>query len=452
MKETKPCRCPKILPLLLLAALASLAPAAPAAAQDPGTTTARCAPQDAQGTGGCALFLGWRWDGQQCVGESGCTCEGADCGDLFPTLEECQSAFCRCLCEPQDVEGSGACRLLLGWYWTGGVCLPLSGCSCLGDDCPNLFSSQQECELAHRECPCAAQEVTPVGSCEVILGWFWDGRRCDPLVGCSCQGSDCGELFPSPDDCNKAHLKCLCRAQDAAGEGPCDQELGYRWDGERCESISGCDCVGLDCDLLASSFEECYALHERCPCRDQDARGVGPCTLLLGWKWNGASCEGISGCTCEGADCDALFSTQAACAKAHADCLCRPQDARGVGPCDLFLGWRWDGVECVSESGCECRGGDCDELFPTLTGCVDAHRSCPCRAQDAQGEGPCALFLGWKWDGVECVGISGCSCQGADCGSLFQSLETCQAAHVDCEPCCGCRTCEPAPSATPVLP
>lgn len=426
----------------VLAAALVLASALPA--QTTGTPSLRCAPQDAQGEGPCALFLGWRWDGRQCVGESGCDCVGADCDSLFPTLEQCQATFCRCLCEPQDVEGIGGCEVILGWFWTGGRCLPLSGCSCVGDDCPNLFPSLAECNQAHASCPCAAQDAFGQGGCALFLGWKWNGRRCEGVSGCSCTGTDCGNLFQSLDECRKEHGKCLCRAEDARGEGPCDQVLGWRWDGERCEELSGCNCVGLDCDLLAASFEECYALHRDCPCRDQDAVGVGPCTLLLGWKWDGAACVGVSGCSCSGVDCGALATSQAACAAAHADCLCRPQDARGVGPCDEDLGWRWDGVECVPENGCECKGGDCDELYATQTECLGAHRACPCRSQDAVGVGSCALFLGYKWNGVDCEGVSGCSCSGSDCGNLFQDLAACRQAHADCDPCCGCNTCEPA--------
>ncbi|MBX3270250.1 MAG: hypothetical protein KF729_08310 [Sandaracinaceae bacterium] len=37
-----------------------------------------------------------------------------------------------------------------------------------------------------------------------------------------------------------------CPAQDARGDGVCNLVLGYRWDGERCEVVSGCACAGAD--------------------------------------------------------------------------------------------------------------------------------------------------------------------------------------------------------------
>jgi len=410
---------------------------------EPAAIDPRCPPQDAQGQGACALFLGYRWNGMTCEGISGCGCVGADCGELFNTLEECQRKFCRCACEPMDAKPEGLCEAILGWAWDGQRCQQLVGCNCVGTDCGKLYASGTNCLADHESCPCVRQDVTPVGLCEVILGWYWNGGRCDPLVGCSCSGPDCGELFAGPAECQAAHLKCLCRGQDARGEGPCRAIWGYKWNGEMCEAVTGCECVGYDCDLLASTLAECQAIHDKCPCRKQDAQGSGPCTVILGWKFDGASCVAISGCDCVGADCGSLFASQTACASANRSCLCRPQDARGEGSCAQFFGYRWDGVECVAVNGCSCLGGDCDELFPTLTGCQDAHKPCPCRAQDATGSGGCALFHGWKWDGMECVGVSGCTCTGDDCGNLFQELDECEKAHVDCDPCCGCNTCNP---------
>ncbi len=51
---------------------------------------------------------------------------------------------------------------------------------------------------------------------------------------------------------------------------------------------------------------------------------------------------------------------------------------------------------------------------------------------DAQGEGMCAMYMGLAWDGSNCIGISGCSCVGADCDELYDSPDECQADHADC--------------------
>jgi hypothetical protein len=44
----------------------------------------------------------------------------------------------------------------------------------------------------------------------------------------------------------------------------------------------------------------------------------------------------------------------------------------------------------------------------------------------------CDQFFGYAWDGFQCVGVSGCNCNGDDCMSLPLELEECQAAHADC--------------------
>ncbi|MBK8173698.1 MAG: hypothetical protein IPK60_25635 [Sandaracinaceae bacterium] len=60
-----------------------------------------------------------------------------------------------------------------------------------------------------------------------------------------------------------------------------------------------------------------------------------------------------------------------------------------------------------------------------------------CGYQDALGEGACALFLGYAWDGESCYGISGCTCEGADCGNLYESPESCEDAYAPCSASCG---------------
>jgi len=66
----------------------------------------------------------------------------------------------------------------------------------------------------------------------------------------------------------------------------------------------------------------------------------------------------------------------------------------------------------------------------------DVADAAQCAAQDAMGSGACAAFFGYAWNGSSCVGISGCSCVGAACRSLFSSPDACRAAY----PSCDCRT------------
>jgi hypothetical protein len=55
-----------------------------------------------------------------------------------------------------------------------------------------------------------------------------------------------------------------------------------------------------------------------------------------------------------------------------------------------------------------------------------------CKPMDARGDGPCDMLIGVKWDGKQCVNVSGCRCIGADCSKLFKNKATCQAAYVGC--------------------
>ncbi|MGF1467882.1 MAG: Kazal-type serine protease inhibitor [Sandaracinaceae bacterium] len=135
---------------------------------------------------------------------------------------------------------------------------------------------------------------------------------------------------------------------------------------------------------------------------------------------------------CEAGRAGASVERPGACEPAS----CEPQDATGVGPCDASFGLAWDGEACVDVSGCRCEGADCDELYPDPGACEAAHDHCPapdpCAAQDAEGVGPCLLFLGAAWDGEACVGLGGCRCEGEDCDDLYPTVEACRAARAAC--------------------
>ena len=58
-----------------------------------------------------------------------------------------------------------------------------------------------------------------------------------------------------------------------------------------------------------------------------------------------------------------------------------------------------------------------------------------CAAQAAAGVGACDRFFGYAWNGSTCVTISGCSCEGSACGALFTTVEECRAAYPSCDGC-----------------
>lgn len=227
-----------------------------------------CAPQLARAVGACALPLGVWWNGRRCVSISGCECEGPECDELYDSIDACQRdhADCPGPCVPQEAEGVGACRQVLGWKFLGPICVSVSGCECAGDGCLTLYDSFEACQREHEHCdPCEPDDARGTGPCDAIVGIAWDGRRCVELSGCECEGSDCG-AYDSIEECERAHADCRasCEPMDAQGEGPCAAIVGVKWDGDRCVSMSGCSCVGTDCDKLYAGPGECEAANARC--------------------------------------------------------------------------------------------------------------------------------------------------------------------------------------------
>lgn len=120
---------------------------------------------------------------------------------------------------------------------------------------------------------------------------------------------------------------------------------------------------------------------------------------------------------------------------------CLPQDARPEGACAMVLpGVLWDGSNCVPlGSGCSCAGADCASLYDTIEECVAARRGC--YAQDCEPQ-PVAddlcldctaeMFLGAFWDGRECFELRGCRCRGDGCALPFRSVAECEAVQASC--------------------
>jgi len=75
-------------------------------------------------------------------------------------------------------------------------------------------------------------------------------------------------------------------------------------------------------------------------CAAQDAQGVGACARFFGYAWNGSTCDGISGCSCSGTDCGALYDSSDACRTAHLSCFadCRSQGCPTGRNCQVCRG------------------------------------------------------------------------------------------------------------------
>jgi hypothetical protein len=132
--------------------------------------------------------------------------------------------------------------------------------------------------------------------------------------------------------------------------------------------------------------------------------------------------------TCEPTEfCD--YDPAAMCGATDATGICAP---RPMGCPDLF-----DPV-CGCDgrdysNSCDANAAGTDVAYAGMCGAPD-----PCAPQDAHGVGTCAAFFGYHWDGTSCYGVSGCSCDGADCSASWDSPEACAAAHSSCGTGVGC--------------
>jgi hypothetical protein len=143
-----------------------------------------------------------------------------------------------------------------------------------------------------------------------------DGPPCGPVVcdeGLVCCNESCGVCTEPGGSC--IDVECddptlpRCDAMDATPVGACDLHLGIAFDGEECVSLSGCSCEGEDCDSLFMSPDEC-----------ENACAISE---------DGDSCGGFTGATCSpGFYC--AFDPDVACVGAG---MCRafdPSDCVGA--------------------------------------------------------------------------------------------------------------------------
>jgi hypothetical protein len=132
-----------------------------------------------------------------------------------------------------------------------------------------------------------------------------------PRSGCCFDDSSC-----------RYRSECIGEVCRRGGEGVCEPlpGPGECWEdahcgrGETCEGESICPCGAL-C-IVPDRPGRCVPSD----CRAQDARGDGLCRLLLGWRWNGSNCETVTGCSCIGSDCKALYGTERECVVDHRHC------------------------------------------------------------------------------------------------------------------------------------
>ncbi len=170
---------------------------------------------------------GGEHDGGGAVACNGRLCEtGAECCPACPGYPNfCGSATAGCPvfdcvdtgCDPVEVYGSGFCRLVLGYAWTGTRCAPISGCECIGE-CGALFSDMGSCEAAHESCPsvaaCGTRGTPPCGEGEYCRAQN-DCFAADGPGVCVAQPSGCGDIFQPVCGCDGQTYGNPCEAASA---------------------------------------------------------------------------------------------------------------------------------------------------------------------------------------------------------------------------------------------
>lgn len=208
----------------------------------------------------------------------GCSSSHEAGGGDGGTGEECGPVTCD--------EGTVCCNASCGICAEPGLDCPAIACvdssmptACggrLGDTC----AADEYCDFAYDGCgfddgtgTCRPRPAGCDDDCPQVCG-------CDGETYCNaCNAAESGTDIQHEGPCDPP---AGCEAMDAEGEGDCLALLGWKWDGERCVNVGGCDCVGEDCDSLYDDEEACVADREACidDCRVEgcpDGQWCGAC-------------------------------------------------------------------------------------------------------------------------------------------------------------------------------
>lgn len=379
--------------------------------------------------------------------------------------------------DPDAGQQAGDCREPDNECPAGQVCDEVSGeCQrgCQQDsDCPDGMT----CNERNRCVGQAGDVCEEPGDC---FDATWE-IRCIGFFECTdqrciatCDEQVCGDQVCRPEqgetptscaqDCNQDRQ---CAPMLLWGKGACDMGLGFRWNGQECESVSGCECAGPDCDRVFPSFERCFASQpvecqggeDECgegrPCDDEMVCIEGRCEPPNQACQRNEDCPPGLSCvenqcvfreiTCnednpcpEGLECleGICLPGQAGCENDEEcgngmvclDNMCVPQGMAcdENNPCP-------QGMTCENNN-CRPEMQACDENTPCPEGFVCENRMCrpdgnQCPAEPARAvAGDCdpQESFGWRWNGEACEELVGCACEGAACDFIAGTQQECE--------------------------
>lgn len=244
--------------------------------------------------------------------------------------------------------------------------------------------------------------LTPACTTSVELGQHDGGapEPCGPVlceVGEVCCNPSCGICTAPGAACIERSCGGRCDSFIAVGTGTCRAILGYAWNGASCTPITGCGCEGIDCERLHPDIDTCRSFHAACdgcfsdadcPPEEYCAFPMGGCGPSFGAgscapRPVTATCPGLYApvCGCDGvtypSECEANAVGISVSFPGECD-ACAPDDVVATGACDAVIGRFWNGMACVEVSGCACEGADCPPLLapPEMVSCERLHEAC----------------------------------------------------------------------------
>ena len=155
-------------------------------------------------------------------------CEVAD-----PCGGDCDAAteFCRptntgdYVCHPYADEGETCGGFTPAWNEER--CLPGSDCVVPGigvTDVPGTCRAPSACGGA-MDAVGQPSSIDPSLLCGTLFGYKWNGSSCEIVVGCECEGDDCGSLYPTA---------AACEDGQGCGDG---MSCTYCWTGPACVPV-----------------------------------------------------------------------------------------------------------------------------------------------------------------------------------------------------------------------
>jgi hypothetical protein len=175
-------------------------------------------------------------------------------------------------CPPMDARGDDpTCGSVIGYAYDGGICGPVY-CSCQGADCDNLFNTMQACDHAYYDCyakvgmfrgcvsheDCNVRHRTCCWSCEpndidslfAVAGPSPSPKEAGVCLGDSTFCDDCAEI-PNP----AIYAACVlgeCQLLDVSDEADCDSDDDCSF---RLKDCCGCrEAAAQDLISVNSSF------------------------------------------------------------------------------------------------------------------------------------------------------------------------------------------------------